>query len=198
MASLIYIESSRIARTTQRNPVSEKKKGKKERNKERDKEKNKQQQQQKPIKQTKPKKGGKKEREKGRKETIQWELELGEKPDLFSSNQCFLKILNGGKIGPLLFLPFSSWTHVASYQGCTVVWMCHQCTYVLIRVSIAVIKHDQRNLGREELIWPTLQYWCLKEVRTGTQRQELMQKPQRGAAYWLAPHSLLILFSYRA
>jgi hypothetical protein len=29
--------------------------------------------------------------------------------------------------------------------------------------------------------------------RAGTWRQELMQRPQRGAAYWLAPHCLLSL-----
>jgi hypothetical protein len=30
-----------------------------------------------------------------------------------------------------------------------------------------------------------------------TWRQELMQRPWRGAAYWLAPHGLLGLLSYR-
>ena len=33
--------------------------------------------------------------------------------------------------------------------------------------------------------------------RIGTWRQELIQKPWRGAAYWLAPHGLLSLLSYR-
>jgi hypothetical protein len=33
--------------------------------------------------------------------------------------------------------------------------------------------------------------------RAGTWRQELMQKPWRGAAYWLAPHGLFSLLSYR-
>ena len=37
----------------------------------------------------------------------------------------------------------------------------------------------------------------LKQVRAGTWRQELMQKPWRGAAYWLALHGLLSLLSYR-
>jgi hypothetical protein len=34
-------------------------------------------------------------------------------------------------------------------------------------------------------------------VRAGTWRQELMQRPGRDAAYWLAPHGLLSLLSYR-
>jgi hypothetical protein len=33
--------------------------------------------------------------------------------------------------------------------------------------------------------------------RTGTWRQELMQKPSRGAAYRLVPHGLLSLLSYK-
>ena len=33
--------------------------------------------------------------------------------------------------------------------------------------------------------------------RTGTWRQELMQKPWRDAAFWLAPHGLVSLLSYR-
>jgi hypothetical protein len=33
--------------------------------------------------------------------------------------------------------------------------------------------------------------------RAGSWRQELMQKPWRGAASWLAPHGLLSLLSYR-
>ena len=32
----------------------------------------------------------------------------------------------------------------------------------------------------------------------GTWRQELMQRPQRGAAYWLAPGGLLSLLPYKA
>jgi hypothetical protein len=38
----------------------------------------------------------------------------------------------------------------------------------------------------------------LKEIRTGTWRWELMQRPWRGAAYWFAPHGLLSLLSYTA
>jgi hypothetical protein len=33
--------------------------------------------------------------------------------------------------------------------------------------------------------------------RPVTWRQELMQRPWRGTPYWLAPHGLLSLFSYR-
>jgi hypothetical protein len=33
--------------------------------------------------------------------------------------------------------------------------------------------------------------------RAGTWRQELMQRPWRDAAYWLASHGLLSLLSYR-
>jgi hypothetical protein len=38
----------------------------------------------------------------------------------------------------------------------------------------------------------------LKEVRAGTWRQKLMQRPWRDAAYWLVSHGLLSLLSYRA
>ena len=34
--------------------------------------------------------------------------------------------------------------------------------------------------------------------QVGTWRQELMQRPWRGAVYWLAPHDLLSLLSYRS
>jgi hypothetical protein len=34
-------------------------------------------------------------------------------------------------------------------------------------------------------------------IRAGTWRQELMQRPWRSAAYWLTPHGLLSLLSYR-
>jgi hypothetical protein len=33
--------------------------------------------------------------------------------------------------------------------------------------------------------------------KAGTWRQELMQRPWRGAAYWFAPHGLLNLLCYR-
>jgi hypothetical protein len=65
----------------------------------------------------------------------------------------------------------------------------------LVRLTIAMIKlHDQSNLGRKWLIWLTLN--PLQSIiegsqernphRPGTWRHELMQRPPRGAAYWLA------------
>lgn len=44
--------------------------------------------------------------------------------------------------------------------------------------------HHQKKSGRNS-------------KRTGTWRQELIQRPWRGAAYWLAPHGFLSLISYR-
>jgi hypothetical protein len=35
------------------------------------------------------------------------------------------------------------------------------------------------------------------KVRAGTWKQELMQRPERGAAYWRTPRGLLSLLSYR-
>jgi hypothetical protein len=75
---------------------------------------------------------------------------------------------------------------------------------VLVMVPIAVGRHhDQKQLG-EKRIYLTLPYHSssLKEVRTRAQAgqgpgQELMQRPWRDAAYWLAPHGLLSLLSYR-
>jgi hypothetical protein len=61
------------------------------------------------------------------------------------------------------------------------------------------------NMGRKGLISLTVPYYSLssKEVRTETHtgqepwRQELMQRPWRDAAYWLASHGFLCLLSYR-
>ena len=36
-----------------------------------------------------------------------------------------------------------------------------------------------------------------QELRAGTWKQELMQRPWRGAAYWLVPHGMINLCSYR-
>jgi hypothetical protein len=61
-----------------------------------------------------------------------------------------------------------------------------------------VVKHhDQKQFGKER---PTLSNLCssLKEVRAGTWKQELVQRPWRAVAYWLAHHGLLSLLSYRA
>jgi hypothetical protein len=74
--------------------------------------------------------------------------------------------------------------------------------------------HDQKQLGRIGFLWLTPPYIHIylypythtvhhlrsqdrKSNRAGTWRQELMQRPWRGAAYWLAPHLLLNLLSYR-
>jgi hypothetical protein len=64
--------------------------------------------------------------------------------------------------------------------------------------------HDLSNLGRKGFIWLMLQSLLIikgsqnrNSGRAGSWRQELMQKPWRGAAYWLPPHALLSLLSYR-
>jgi hypothetical protein len=71
----------------------------------------------------------------------------------------------------------------------------------LIMVLIAVMKHyDQKSGWEKRVIWLKLPYCCslLKEFRTGTEiEQELMQRPWRGAAYWLASSGFFSLFSYR-
>jgi hypothetical protein len=61
------------------------------------------------------------------------------------------------------------------------------------------------NLGRKGFIFfhGSIEQFNIKSSegrnsnRAGTWRQELMQKPWRGAAYYLAPRSLFSLFSYR-
>jgi hypothetical protein len=59
-------------------------------------------------------------------------------------------------------------------------------------------QHDPSNLGRKGFIWITLSYHrsSLKEVsnRAGTRRQELMQRPWEGPAYWLSPMACLVCF----
>jgi len=77
---------------------------------------------------------------------------------------------------------------------------------VLVMIIIAVMKHyDQKHLVEESfLTYISLlyHYSLLKEFnwdssRVGTWRQVLMQRPWRGAAYWLAPHDFLSLLSCR-
>jgi hypothetical protein len=66
-----------------------------------------------------------------------------------------------------------------------------------LRLSIPAEKpHDQKQAVRRGFIWFTLPLGSppLQEVRKGTWRQELMQRPWRGDASWLAPHGLLSCF----
>jgi hypothetical protein len=58
--------------------------------------------------------------------------------------------------------------------------------------------HGESNLGRKGLFGLQFHITGRQERdsnRTGTWKQELMQRPQKGAAYWLAPHGLLSLLS---
>ena len=58
-------------------------------------------------------------------------------------------------------------------------------------------------LGRKGFIWLTLPNYCPtwcwdgNSNKAGTWRQEWMQRPWRGAAYWLASNSLLSHLPYR-
>ena len=67
--------------------------------------------------------------------------------------------------------------------------------------SIAVMEcHDQKQVGKASI--STLQFITegsqdRNSSRAGTWRQEQMQRPWRGAAYWFAPHGLLSPLSYR-
>ncbi|KAM7325014.1 hypothetical protein ACRRTK_015267 [Alexandromys fortis] len=57
--------------------------------------------------------------------------------------------------------------------------------------------HDQSNLGRKGFISLTENSEGRNSHRAGIWRQELMQRPWKGAAYRLAPHGLLNLSPYR-
>ena len=72
----------------------------------------------------------------------------------------------------------------------------------LLRVSLAAMKHHDLKAtwggeGRFGLHFHITVSQDRHPNRAGTWRQELMQRPWRGAAYWLAPHGLLSLLSYR-
>jgi hypothetical protein len=59
----------------------------------------------------------------------------------------------------------------------------------VVRGTIAVIKHhDQKHLEEERvyLAYTSTSQSIPEEVRAVRWRQELMQRPWRGAAYWLA------------
>jgi hypothetical protein len=59
---------------------------------------------------------------------------------------------------------------------------------VLVRVSIVVMKHHAKQLGKNGLTCLIVPCFSplLKEARTGTGRQELRQRLWRCSAYWLA------------
>lgn len=71
--------------------------------------------------------------------------------------------------------------------------------------SIPVMKrHDQKQPGEERLYLAYISTSLFTDEsldrnsnRTGTCRLELMQRPRRGAAYWLVLYGLLSLFSYK-
>lgn len=74
----------------------------------------------------------------------------------------------------------------------------------LVRVAAAMVQyHDQSNLGRRGFLFCFhISDHHLKESgrnskRAGTWRQELVQRPWRRVASWLAPHGLLSLLFYR-
>ena len=78
--------------------------------------------------------------------------------------------------------------------------------HVQVRVSIAAIKYyGQKQLGEERiyLIYISISLFNIggsqdrNAHRAGSWRQELMQRPWRGAVYWLVPRGLLSLLSYR-
>ena len=62
------------------------------------------------------------------------------------------------------------------------------CSCVLVKVTIALMKHHEQKQVVEEMV-----YWAYRSIsggcqgrnsnKAGTWRQELMQRPWRGAAY---------------
>jgi hypothetical protein len=69
---------------------------------------------------------------------------------------------------------------------------------VLGVVTITLMKHlDQSNLRVPHHLFIVKGSQGRTSCRAGTWRQELMQRPWRGAAFWLASHGLLNLLSYR-
>jgi hypothetical protein len=71
--------------------------------------------------------------------------------------------------------------------------------------AIAMVRHhDKSDLWRKGFIWltyPESQSVEENQDRNSnlatTWRQELMRESWRGAAYWLTPHTMLSLLSYR-
>jgi hypothetical protein len=77
---------------------------------------------------------------------------------------------------------------------------------VLVRVSIPAQTIMTKKQIEEEKVYSAYTSILLfitkgnqdrNSHRAGTWRQELMQRPWRGAAYWIASPGLLSLFSYR-
>lgn len=82
----------------------------------------------------------------------------------------------------------------------------HISTYIHVccsLLSVALIKPwAEATWGEEGLFNPILYNSPSKdfgqELKAGTGRQEMKQRPQKNAAYWLAPSSLLSYLSYAA
>ena len=68
---------------------------------------------------------------------------------------------------------------------------------VLVRVSLAWKKHHDQKASASILLFIIEESQDRKSNRAGSWEQELMQKPWRDAAYWLAYPGLLSLLSYR-
>lgn len=72
-------------------------------------------------------------------------------------------------------------------------------SHVLVRVTIAVIKHRDQKQLEEEKFYLAYNSSSQSIIESGTQagalRQELLQRPWRHTAYWLAPHCLFSLTS---
>jgi hypothetical protein len=67
---------------------------------------------------------------------------------------------------------------------------------VLVRVTIAAVKHHDQEAswggkGLFSLHFKIIVYHWSGTHRAGTWRQELKQRPWRGAAYWLAQPAFL-------
>jgi hypothetical protein len=75
---------------------------------------------------------------------------------------------------------------------------------VLVRVSLFLHKHcdEESSWGGNDLFSLYFHIAVPHQRKSGLElkqvrKQELMQRPLRGAAYWLAPPGLLSMLSYR-
>lgn len=75
--------------------------------------------------------------------------------------------------------------------------------FVLVRVSIVSVKHMTKKQVGEEKVYSTYTSTLMfitkgsqdrNSHRAGIWRQELMQRPMRGAAYWIALHGVCSAF----